>query len=178
MSCEYCQIVNGKSSNAEIIYEDEQVLVVVKDTAVTPGQITIFPKEHYTILEIVPDEIMNKCVQLANKIGIAVFESLGAQGTNIIVQNGTGAGQKVPHFAIEVVPRREGDGLNFEWKAQQLMDDEMDTVHLMLKEEGERLVIGQKKEKKVASINDEETKKIISEKGKDNYLLKSQKRIP
>ena len=75
------------------------------------------PKEHFTILEGVPENILEKCSLIANKIGIAVFESLGSQGTNIMIQNGLGAGQKVPHFAIEVVPRVENDGLNLTWEA-------------------------------------------------------------
>jgi len=183
MKCEYCELIADRSK-AEILYEDEEVVVAVKDLVMTPGQITVFPKEHFTILEMVPDKILRKCAAMANKVSIAAFESIGCQGTNIIIQNGVSAGQKVPHFAFEVVPRREGDGLNLQWEPRQLMEDEMDTAFLLLKEEGEKLVDIGKKEKKAKVESKEEPKKekIKEEKSsgekKDNYLLKSLKRIP
>lgn len=178
MNCEYCEMAKGKSKNVEIIYADEEVAVAVKEAVLTPGQITVFPKDHFTIMEMVPDNILRKCAQLANKVGIAVFESLGCQGTNILIQNGTGANQKVPHFAMEIIPRREGDGLKLEWKPQQLMEDEMETTFLMLKDKGEQLLNLGKSEEKVVIVAPEESKKVKEEEGKENYLLKSLRRLP
>jgi len=180
MKCEYCEIVEGMEKYA-VLFQDEQVMIVVKDLIVTPGQITIFPKEHFTILEMVPDAILEKCSTLANKVSMAIFESLGSHGTNILIQNGLGAGQKVPHFAIEVIPRIENDNLPLQWPPKQLMDDDMDTAHLMIKQEGDKLIgIGTKKEKKEATPEKkEEPKKVVEDKdGKKNYLLKSIKRLP
>src|SRR3989338_1022361 len=100
MDCEYCDIAERKSK-AQILYEDDALVVAVKDLLFIPGQITVFPRKHFTILEIVPDDILVKCSAVSAKMSQAVFESFEAQGTNIIVQNGLGAGQKVPHFALE-----------------------------------------------------------------------------
>lgn len=169
MKCEYCELVE-RSSKAQVLYEDNEIMVVVKDMIFTPGQVTIFPKSHFTILEMVPDAILQKCFTIANKVGMAVFDGLGSQGTNILVQNGLSAGQKVPHFAVEVIPRREEDNLNLRWDPQQVPEEEMDRTHQMLTEVvmGEDVVIP--KEEKTTVVN-----KIG---GKDNYLLKSLKRIP
>mgnify|MGYP001567118407 CR=1 FL=1 len=178
MKCEYCELAERKT---DLIYEDEDVAVAVKDFVVIPGQITIFPKKHFTILELVPDEIIEKCSQLSNKVGIAVFESLGCQGTNIIIQNGTSAGQKVPHFALEVIPRRENDGLNLQWETKQISEDEMETTHLMIKQESDKLVdIGKKKKKEEIKEITKETKSepITKKEGQDNYLLKSLRKRP
>ncbi|MEK6950247.1 MAG: HIT family protein [Nanoarchaeota archaeon] len=175
IKCDYCELRTRKE---HLIYEDEEVVVAVKDTALAPGQITIFPKEHFTIFELVPDEILRRCATLANKAGIAVFESIGAQGTNVIVQNGLPAGQQVPHFALEIIPRRENDNLPLSWPPKQLMDEEMDTAFLLLKEEGDKLVnIGKAPAKKEIRAT-EEPDKIAAVDGKDNYLLKSLKRMP
>ena len=103
MNCEYCEM---KDLVQAVIYKDEEVVVAVKDKVLIPGQITIFPQDHFTILEQVPDHILTKCMTIANKVSIAAFETLGSQGTNIIVRNGLGAGQNVPHFGIEVIPRK------------------------------------------------------------------------
>lgn len=176
MKCEYCDILERKST-ADILYEDNDIIIAIKDFSIAPGQITVFPKQHFTIMEMVPDDILEKCFVLANKVSVAIFESMGAHGTNIVVQNGLGAGQKVPHFAVEIIPRREGDGLNLQWAPKELSEDEKETAFLLIKEEGDKLVdIGKKKEKK--EVSQIVTEKISGLSGKDNYLLKSLKRIP
>ena len=53
MGCEYCELVQ-RQNKENIVYEDEKILVAVKDNIFTAGQITVFPKEHFTILEMVP----------------------------------------------------------------------------------------------------------------------------
>ncbi len=177
MKCEYCEIAE-RNRKVDILYEDEQVVVAIKDFAATAGQITVFPKEHFTIMEMVPDDVLQKCFTLANKVSMAIFEGLAAQGTNIIVQNGLGAAQKVPHFAVEVIPRREGDGLKLQWEPKEIHEDERETAFLLLKEESEKLVdIGKKKDKKDVS-SAAKAEKISTGDGKDNYLLKSLRKIP
>lgn len=176
MKCDYCEIAK-KKLKSEIVYEDNQIIAVVKDLAAIPGQICVFPKEHYTIIEFVPNDVINHLFRVVNKVSVALFETLGIQGTNIIVQNGTAAGQKVPHFCVEVIPRKENDGLNLDWKAKQFMEDEMDTAYLLLKEEGEQLVVALEEKKEIV-IKDKKTEVVLEKEGEDNYLLKQLKRVP
>ncbi len=168
MSCDYCDIKNKE--NYYVLYEDEHVVAALRDSALTPGQISIFPKKHFTILEQVPKEILAKCAVLSNKVSVAVFEGLDSKGTNVLIQNGLTAGQKRSHFGIEIVPRREGDGLNFEWEPKQVSEDEMDRMASLLKETLEM---------KEEPVSDEEEKdKEEDGEEKENYLLKSLDRIP
>jgi diadenosine tetraphosphate (Ap4A) HIT family hydrolase len=167
MTCEYCELIERKQN---ILFEDDVAIIVVRDLVVTPGQISIIPKEHTTIFEMVPDDVLKRCVTLANKVSIAVFDGLGSQGTNILINNGLGAGQKVPHFAIEIIPRQETDGVNLQWEPKQLMEDEMEMTFSKLTEEAKNI----SKEKPAK----QESEVVKEEKGKDNYLLKSLKRIP
>ena len=171
MVCEHCDIINGEGK-AEVLYRDKEIVVAIRDMGITPGQITIFPIEHFTIMELVPDDILEKCAIMANKVSVTVFEGLGAVGTNVVVNNGLSAGQKTPHFAIEVVPRQENDGLNLQWESKQLMEDELELVFLALTGEEKE----PKKEKKKESKG--EPKKIEDEEDKENYLIKSIKRLP
>src|SRR3989338_6838730 len=134
MACEFCNIVNGEGKSI-ILYEDERAIIAARDTALTPGQITVFPKVHVPIIELVSDDLFSHCAVLANAVSIVLFERLGSKGTNILVRNGLGAGQSVPHVAIEVIPRQENDGLALTWEAKQLMEDEMERVFVLLKEE-------------------------------------------
>jgi histidine triad (HIT) family protein len=174
MKCEHCEIVQGKSK-ANVLYEDNEVVIAIKDLAATAGQITIFPKEHFTIMELVPDNILKKCSQLANKVSIAVFEALGSQGTNVVVQNGLSAGQKVPHFAMEVIPRIENDGLNLQWEPKQLEEHIMESVVTDLKEGLESFGKEKPKKKEESSKEKEDSK---NKKTEDNYLIKSINRLP
>ncbi|MEW5897239.1 MAG: HIT family protein [Nanoarchaeota archaeon] len=173
MKCEYCDIIDRKS-RAQILYEDDEAVVAVKDLVALPGQITVFPKEHFTIMETVPDKILEKCSLLAGKVSTAIFDGLECQGTNVIVQNGLGAGQKVPHFALEVIPRRENDGLNFQWKPIQLVEEEMERTSELL-EAGMSEV--EKEEKKKTIVIEDKKTEVKLEKG-ENYLLKSLRRKP
>jgi len=177
MKCDYCEIVK-KKAKAEVVYEDSKVVAIISDMAAFPGQVCVFPKEHYTILELVPDAVVDHLFKIANKLGIAIFESLGVQGTNIVVQNGTAAGQRTPHFCVEIIPRKEGDGLIFhQWETKQLLEEEMDTAYLMLKEEGDKIVVGVE-EKKREVVHDEKTEMIVEKEGEENYMLKQLKRMP
>ncbi len=178
MECEYCDIIAGKSKS-QILHQDEFMVIVAKDMVFTPGQITVFPRQHFTIMEQVPDEILTKCLVTADKASRAVFEVFQAEGTNIIIQNGLGAGQRVPHFALEVIPRKETDGLNLQWPPKEMNEDDLDITAHQLLEEIQKLgdftapkkkELPQEKEKKEVKIEEKE-------KG-DNYLLKSVRRIP
>src|SRR3989338_8561 len=177
MECEYCDILAGKSK-AQLLYEDEAIAVVVKDLVLTPGQITIFPRQHFTIMEQVPDEILTKCMITADKTSRVVFEVFQAEGTNILIQNGLGAGQKVPHFAIEVIPRREGDGLALQWPPKEMSPDDLDIAAHQISEEAVKLgdlsaPPKKKEEPKEKKIEIKETK----HEG-ENYLVKSLRKIP
>jgi diadenosine tetraphosphate (Ap4A) HIT family hydrolase len=174
MKCELCEIIELERN---ILYMNEEVVVAVKDTAIIPGQVTVFPKEHFTILEMVPKDLIQKCSIIANKVGVAVFESLESQGTNIFIKNGLSAGQKAPHFSIEIIPRRENDGLNLQWESKQLMEDEMELATSLLTDEIKKVMDEdlKKKRSKVSSKVE-----IVDDKQEnmENYLLKSLKKIP
>jgi len=173
--CEFCAIIKGKEE-AETIYEDKQVMAVLHLKPASPGQIIIFTKEHQPILEQVPDPLVSHAFKVANKLSTVLFESLNIQGTNIIVRNGTAAGQVIPHFSIDIIPRSENDGLNFQWQPLQISKDETETALLQLKEYTENIhpdMFG--KETKKVKIS---TEPIKLDKDKENYLIKQLTRVP
>jgi diadenosine tetraphosphate (Ap4A) HIT family hydrolase len=176
MKCEYCDIVQG-IGKSQILFQDSEVVIAIRDHVLTPGQITVFPKTHYTIMELVPNKIIGKCAMLANKVSIAVFDGLASQGTNVLVQNGLGAGQNVPHFGIDIVPRIENDAVNLQWEPTQLEEVTRDMIFEELKKDAPKFV-KEGLEGKQEIITKEGDTEIDVEEQKDNYLLKSLKRIP
>ena len=133
-TCIICQIVANNIPSKKI-FEDELTLAVLDVNGANPGHCFVMPKNHYPIIEQVPDIEIARLFQVSNKISSAIFESLGAHGTNIFVANGIPAGQTVAHFTINVVPRKENDGINLQWQPKQLSEEEMSTVELKLKEQ-------------------------------------------
>lgn len=174
-NCTLCDLAQGKE-NAKVLYYDEICIAYLKKMPASAGHIVLIPKKHYTIFEQVPDTETSHLFKIASKLSTAAFETFGHGGTNIIVQNGGTAGQKHPHFSIEIIPRNENDGLNFLWQPKQLSEEEMSTTELMLKEAAANIGgFGEGHKKEVIK---EKEKEVLKEGDKENYLLKSLRRIP
>ena len=58
----------------------------------------------------------------------AESEKLGADGLNIVQNNGETAGQTVRHFHIHIIPRYKGDGQNILWRPGHPSDAELDRI--------------------------------------------------
>ena len=177
-SCIVCQIVGNKIPSKKI-YEDELVMVVLDVNGANPGHCFVMPKNHYPIIAQAPDIEIGRLFQVSNKISSAIFEALGAQGTNIFVANGVHAGQTVAHFTINVIPRKENDGINLQWQAKQLSEEEMSTVELKLKEQIKNIGDFEKAESPKKSVNPIflPNKAFFSDEG-EGYFSKQMRRLP
>lgn len=172
--CVICQIIEGIVP-AKRIYEDDDILAILDFNGANPGHSFVIPKQHIPILEQAPSHLVGKLFNVANKVSSAIFDTLKVEGTNIFVANGVPAGQKVAHLMVNVIPRRENDGINIQWKSKQLSEEEMSTVELKIKEEVGSIGVGEapkpKEEKRPEPISNQFS-------GEDNYLVKQLKRIP
>jgi len=173
--CEFCDLIKGKMNK---IYEDDLIYVMLAPKPSAIGHVLVLPKKHIMIIEQLQDYEVGEIFEKVNKISTAVFESLGAQGTNIIVQNGVAAGQSHSHMMIHVIARRENDGLDFNWQPKQLSEEEMSTIELKLKEFTKN--IGAFEEKPPAPVEMEKKVETIKEDkdSAENYLIKQLERIP
>lgn len=176
-SCLICQII-GNVIPSYKVYEDDIALAALDVNGANPGHCFVIPKNHYPIIEQVPNNELAHLFSIANKISSAVFENLKVQGTNVFVANGIPAGQTVAHFMINVIPRKENDGINLEWKPKQLSEEEMSTVELKLRENTQGIAVEKvaKKEKPKAYI--ERTKHFSVSEDDDDYFSNQIKRIP
>ncbi len=139
MACPVCSFI--KSDKVMTVYEDEEVIAFLNPTPAVPGEVLVTTKKHYTLLEEVPNYLVGKLFSLSNKISVALFELLGLKGTNILVNEGAAAGQGVQHFLIHVIPRKEGDTLNFDWPRKKPNPNEFETAFLLIKKFTDKLVI-------------------------------------
>jgi histidine triad (HIT) family protein len=173
-SCILCQILDGKVPSKKV-YEDDEIIVILDVNGANPGHCFVMPKEHYTIMEQVPDHMIGKLFQIANKVSSAVFEALEIKGTNIFVTNGIAAGQMVAHFLINVIPRNDNDGINLQWQPKQLTEEEVSTVELQLKEAFQNTGSFQKTPETPKEAKKPEKETISDD---EDYLLKQLRRIP
>lgn len=172
--CIVCQIVENKIPSKKV-YEDDVIIAVLDINGAEAGHCFVIPKSHYPIIEQVPDTEVARLFQVSNKISVAIFDALGAQGTNIFVANGIPAGQTVAHFTINVVPRRKNDGISLQWQPKQLSEEEMSTVELKLKEQTKNIVHFEKEVKKPKV---HAPKPIQLSEDEEEYFTKQMRRLP
>jgi histidine triad (HIT) family protein len=173
--CKICTI--SEKGGLKKIYEDVKVIVALSPEPISKGHVLVIPKKHYPIIEQIPDYEVAYMFNIANKISIFLFESLKVQGTNLFVENGIAAGQKYSHFMIHIIPRMPNDGINFEWVPKQMNEEEMSTIELKIKEQIS--VVGNFEEEKKEPINlDNKIKTISAFSDKEDYLIKSLRKIP
>lgn len=171
--CTVCELIESKEN---MLFEDEKTVAVLAPEPAAAGHILLIPRQHAPILEQVPDFVIGDLFAKANKLGIAAFEAINAEGTNIMIQNGVAAGQSHNHFLINIIPRRQNDGLSFQWQPRQLDEEEMSTVTLKIKEEAKAIGEFEKEKQQPIEMKSPEERKPS---GREvDYMLKQLKRLP
>ena len=150
MNCTLCSVAQ-KNVSAKIIYEDSVCCAILASDAAALGHIQVLSKQHFQTLEEIPDSIATQLFYVASYAASAVYEGLASHGTNIICNNGNGAGSK-GHLVIEVIPRKENDGLNFLWEPKKFGPSDFDDAVKKLKDKADYISL--KKDKKEKAVQE------------------------
>ena len=129
--CIFCKLANGDIPTNSI-YEDEKFNVILDLGPATKGHALILPKDHADNLFELPDDTAAEAMKLAKKLGSKLVEKLGAQGLNLVQNNGEVAGQTVKHFHLHLIPRYDGDGQSILWKPTSPSSEELASVKEVL----------------------------------------------
>lgn len=108
MKCIFCEIVEGNSP-AEIIYENNDVLAFLDINPMNYGHTLVIPKKHYPDFTEIPRAEISSVISVVQLVSKAIYGSLGADGYNIVSNNGEAAGQSVFHFHFHIIPRTYSD---------------------------------------------------------------------
>lgn len=112
--CIFCKIAVGLIPCTKV-YEDDDVLAFLDIGQATTGHTLVISKKHYPNFLATPKNIMHKVYDVAQKIGQAQIQTLGARGVNVLSNCYKEAGQSIPHFHVHVIPRYEpADGFRIE----------------------------------------------------------------
>ena len=122
--CIFCKIANGVIPS-NTLYEDDDFRVILDLGPATKGHALILPKCHYDNIYALDDTVASKVFVLAKKMAGVMTEALGADGFNVIQNNGEVAGQSVFHFHMHLIPRYEGDQALKLWKPGEAKEGEM-----------------------------------------------------
>lgn len=126
-NCIFCKIANGEIP-AATLYEDEDFRVILDLGPASKGHALILPKQHAANLFELPDELAAKVMPLAKQVASKLQKGLGADGINVVQNNGEAAGQTVFHFHLHLIPRYQNDTVNVTWTPGTLTEEDKQEI--------------------------------------------------
>lgn len=131
-NCLFCKIVAGEIPSFKV-YEDDAIVAFLDIKPVNPGHVLVVPKKHSEGFHDADPETLKSLVLVTQKIANAVTGAMETSGFNLEENNGTIAGQVIPHLHLHVVPRRPDDGLKH-WPGTTYAEGEIASVQEKIKE--------------------------------------------
>lgn len=115
-NCVFCKIV-AVEIPAQVVYENEFMLAFLDTGPLADGHLLVIPREHLALLTDLSPAQVGRLVGILPMLGRALLDVTGAEGFNVLLNQGPSAGQVVPHLHFHLIPRRSADGLGYRWKA-------------------------------------------------------------
>jgi histidine triad (HIT) family protein len=112
--CIFSRIVAGKIP-AQKVYEDDIVLAFLDINPISDGHTLVIPKKKYERLDDCPAEMLGQVCSRLGRIVKAVVAATGAEGYNVLCNNGRAAGQLIDYVHFHIIPRTSGDGVLAKW---------------------------------------------------------------
>lgn len=111
--CVFCGIVAG-TAPAHRVYEDDVTCAFLDIRPITRGHTLVIPKRHATDLSELDAETGADLFRVGHRIARAVQgPGFGADGANLLINDGKAAFQTVGHVHLHVLPRNHGDRFRF-----------------------------------------------------------------
>ena len=118
--CIFCGFVKGietshiNGSDFKILNETKYSISFLSIDFIpnADAHIIVIPKKHYEFFEQMPNYVINDLMKNVKKIGKIL--NIENDGYNILLNNGSSAGQFIPHAHFHIIPRKKGDGIEIE----------------------------------------------------------------
>ena len=126
--CIFCTIAAGEIPSRKI-YEDKDLIAIMDLSPTSKGHSLIIPKEHYTNIYDIDEEIAGKVMKTAKKLATKMTVALNCDGFNLLQNNGETAGQTMFHFHMHLIPRyKDADNNMLKFTSVSFSDEEMDAI--------------------------------------------------
>lgn len=131
-NCVFCKILNGEIPSTKL-YEDDEFAIILDIGPATFGHALVLPKNHYANIYEMPEALLEKSICLAKSFGEKLVKALGADGLNLVQNNGLAAGQTVYHYHLHLIPRYDNDAVGDLWTPGSLSDQQREEIIEKLK---------------------------------------------
>jgi histidine triad (HIT) family protein len=132
--CVFCKIVAGAIPSARVL-ETDLAIAFLDINPVNRGHTLVVPKAHYAHLSDLPDDLAAAIGALLPGLCRAIWAATGADGLNMIVNNGQAAGQTVDHCHYHIIPRFGDDAVNWPWPHSPYVSDELGQMQFRIERE-------------------------------------------
>lgn len=112
-TCIFCRIVAGEA-DASLVYRDDLVTAFMDAHPVAQGHLLVVPNHHVAGLDELSDDAAGRMMVVGRRLAGALRRSgIPCDGVNLLLADGTTAGQTVFHCHLHVLPRTSRDGFGF-----------------------------------------------------------------
>lgn len=125
--CVFCKIVAGQIPSAKV-YEDDACIAFLDIGPLSDAHLLVVPRAHHEWITDMPDDLVGAVAGRIPRLARAVMKVAGADGFNVLQNNGKVSGQAVPHVHFHIIPRREGDGLGYRWNAGKYPEGKLQSL--------------------------------------------------
>ena len=115
--------------------ETDQAVAFLDINPVNPGHTLARAPGHHAHLGELPDELAAHVGSLLPRLCRAVRAATGADGLNVIVNNGRVAGQTIDHCHWHIIPRFAGDPVHWPWPHGEYAGDELGQMKFRIERE-------------------------------------------
>ena len=124
MDTVFTKIIEGSIPSTKL-YEDALCLAILDINPMNKGHALVICKESHPTIAECPDDILGHLLSVAKLLDAQMRSAIGAEATNILINNGPAAGQEVPHLHIHVIPRYFKDKKRLSLTKEQYGPSEM-----------------------------------------------------
>ncbi len=100
------------------LYEDATVFAFLDINPLSDGHALVVPRRQVERLEQLSPAELADLARAIHTLAPRILRAVGAADYNVLQNNGSAAGQVVPHVHFHIIPRRAGDGLGYRWNPQ------------------------------------------------------------
>lgn len=119
--CLFCKIIN-KEIPANIVYENDDIMVILDAFPVSRGHCLVLPKKHFANLVECDEKTMIEIAKATQKTATAILKTYG-KGINILSNIHACAGQTIMHAHVHIIPvDSDGNQLKVQFDSHQDFD--------------------------------------------------------
>src|SRR6187455_2701504 len=115
-NCIFCEILAGRVPGS-FAHRDEYVAAIMDVNPVNSGHVLVLPVAHASRLADLPTDTGARMFVVAQRLAATMRASgVRCDGVNLVLSDGTCAGQEVLHSHLHVIPRFADDGVRVRFR--------------------------------------------------------------